>query len=86
MPVALTPPGQRYSAPSVCGRAGAAFVATARPHGPVLLSTCPLGATSLLPATTLAAHGDGDVELAAAGRHAVAVYQVHDRLRLTVLR
>lgn len=85
-PVELTPAGQRYSAPSVAAATGAAFVATARPRGPVLVATRELGAPAFGPVTTLAARGDGDVEVAAGGRHAVAVYQVHDRVRLTVLR
>jgi hypothetical protein len=85
-PVELTPAGQRYSAPSVAAATGAAFVATARPRGPVLVATRELGAPAFGPVTTLAARGDGDVELAAGGRHAVAVYQVRDRVRLTVLR
>jgi hypothetical protein len=86
MPLALTPAGQRYSAPSVAAATGAAFVATARPHGPVLVSTRALGTPGFLPATTLASHADGDVELAAGGRRAVAAYQVDDHVRLTVLR
>lgn len=86
MPQALTPTGTRhYGTPAVASAGGEAFVASAEPHGPVILATRSAGASSFA-RTSLTAAGDGDVLLAAAGRHVVAVYQRGDRLRLTVVR
>jgi hypothetical protein len=70
----------------VAAAGGEAFVATAEPHGPVLLATRSADATTFATARELTTHGSGDVVLAAAGRHVVAGYQVDDRLRLDVVR
>ena len=61
-------------------------MATARTHGPVLLATRAAGASAFAQPATLAASGDGDVLLAAAGAHVLAAYQQGDRLRLEVVR
>jgi hypothetical protein len=63
-----------------------AFVATVKPHGSVLLATRTAGATMFGTPATLATNADGDLVLAAGGKHVVAVYQHNDRLRLKVVR
>lgn len=85
-PQPLTPPAARFGPPAVVAAEGQAFVATAAPHGPVLLATRAPGASQFAPPTTLTANSDGDVLLAAAGRHVLAVYQQRDRLRLKIVR
>jgi len=83
---ALSPgPPRRFAAPSVAAAGAEAFVASAEPHGAVLLSTRPAGATTFS-TRSLAADGDGDALLAAAGRHVIAIYQQDDRLRLKIVR
>ena len=78
-------PPRTFSAPSAAAAGAEAFVATAEPQGPVLLATRAAGATAFT-TTTLAARGNGDVMLAAAGSHVIATYQRNDRLRLKVVR
>lgn len=82
----LTPADGRVSAPAVASAGGEAFAATARTHGPVLLSTREAGASAFGAPATLAESGDGDVLLAAAGAHVLAAYQQGDRLRLDIVR
>lgn len=53
-------------------------------RGPVRVRT--VGAGGLGPALVLARRGNGDVTLVAAGSRVVAVFQVADRVRLTVVR
>ncbi len=60
-----------------------AFVASAVPHGPVLLAGVSEPSVGVAPVT---ADGDGDVQLAAGGSHVLAIYQRDDRLRLKVVR
>lgn len=83
---ALTPDTQKFGVPAVASAGGEAFVATARPHGNLLLATRPAGGASLPGPTMLDSAVDGDVVLAAAGAHVLAAYQKGDRLRLKVVR
>jgi hypothetical protein len=85
-PQALAPLGRDFSDPSVVAAGDEAFVASAVPHGPVLLATRAAGAATFTAPVPLTARGDGDVQLAAAGTHVLAAYQQGDRLRLRVLR
>ena len=84
-PQALTPDGGRFGAAAVASAGGEGFVASAAPRGPVLVATRAAGATGLR-TRTIVARGDGDIALAAGGRHVLAIYQQRDRLRLTVVR
>jgi hypothetical protein len=76
----------RFGFPSVAAAGDEAFVASAEPHGSVVVSSRTAGATTLAPPATLTSSGDGDVVLAAGGRNVVAVYQRQDRLRLKIVR
>jgi len=81
-PVAITPPEPIYGSTAVASAGVEAFVATATAHGPVILAT---GAALGSP-RVLAADGDGDVLLAAAGSHVLAAWQQDDRLRVLTVR
>jgi hypothetical protein len=85
-PQALTPAGRRFGAPVVASAGGEAFVATAEPHGRVLLVTRAAGAGVFGTPVALTDHGDGDVLLAAGGEHVLAAYQQGDRLQIEVVR
>jgi hypothetical protein len=85
-PAPLTAANQRYSAPAVAAARDEAFVASATPHGPVLLATRPAGAATFNAPRALSVKGDGDVLLAAGGSHVLAAYQRDDRLRLERVR
>jgi hypothetical protein len=85
-PQALAPIGRNFSKPSVVAAGNEAFVASAVPHGPVLLATRPAGAATFGTPVALTTKGDGDVQLTAAGTHVLAGYQEGDRLQLKVLR
>jgi hypothetical protein len=86
-PQALTPEGtHKFGFPSVVAAGDGAFVATAEPHGSVLVSARSAGASTFAAPTTLTSDGDGDVVLAAGGSHVLAAYQQHDRLRLKIVR
>ncbi|MDX6676649.1 MAG: hypothetical protein QOE31_701 [Solirubrobacteraceae bacterium] len=83
---ALTPAGARFGRPAVASAGNEAFVASAQPHGPVLLATRSAGAAAFAAPVALSAGGDGDVLLAAAGAHVVAAYQRGDRLQVEIVR
>lgn len=85
-PAPLSPGGMRFTDPEVAAAGDEAFVATAAPHGPVLLATRAAGAASFAAPVALTANGDGDVVLAAGGSHVLAAYQQGDRLRLKIVR
>ena len=63
-----------------------AFLATAKAGGPVVLSTRYAGDGFLHAPERLASKTDGDVLLAAAGKHVLAAWQKHDRLNVHVVR
>jgi hypothetical protein len=86
LPAALTPANEIYKSTAVASAGAEAFIATAKAHGPVLLATKAAGATTLGAPVTLASDGDGDVLLAAAGRHVIAAWQRDDRLRVHTVR
>jgi hypothetical protein len=81
----LTPAQGIASPPSVAAAGNDAFVVSAIDPGPVELFTRPAGATTFT-STVLAAKGNGDAQLAAAGTHVVAAFQSDDRLQLTIVR
>jgi hypothetical protein len=81
----LTPAQGIASPPSTAAAGNDAFVVSAIDNGPVELFTRPAGATTFTP-TVLAAKGDGDAQLTAAGTHVLAAFQSADRLHLTVVR
>ena len=85
-PAPLSPGGLRFTDPEVAAAGDEAFVASAAPHGPVLLATRAAGAGSFAQPVALTANGDGDVVLAAGGSHVLAAYQQDDRLRLKIVR
>ena len=85
-PQALAPAGRRFSDPSVASAGAESFVASAVAHGPVLLAVRAPGAAAFTVPIPLAADGDGDVALAAGGKHVLAIYQVGDRLQLQAIR
>ncbi|HEY6887422.1 MAG TPA: hypothetical protein VI300_06575 [Solirubrobacter sp.] len=81
----LTPAQGIASPPSAAAAGNDAFVVSAVDQGPVELFTRPAGASTFTP-TILAAKGDGDAQLAAAGTHVLAAFQSADRLHLTLVR
>jgi len=85
VPQALTPADGKYGTRAIASAGTEAFLATATPHGPLLLSTRPAGGGALV-TRTVTTNGDGDAVLAAAGRHVLLAYQQRDRLRLHIVR
>jgi len=84
-PSPVSPAHERYTDPAVAATGDEAFVASATPHGPVLLATRAAGAATFGQPVALSAKGDGDVVLAAGGSHVLAAYQRDDRLQLRVV-
>ena len=84
-PQALTPEDGKYGARAIASAGAEAFLATAEPHGPLLLSTRPAGGGALQ-TRTVTPNGDGDAVLAAGGSHVLLAFQQRDRLRLHVIR
>ena len=78
-------PGHRRARPRRPPPATTPSSSSAIDSGPVELFTRPAGATTFTP-TVLAAKGNGDAQLAAAGTHVLAAFQSADRLHLTVVR
>jgi hypothetical protein len=84
-PLALTRPNRRTSAPSVASSGSNAFVAVAS-AGRIRVAKRVRGGTAVQPPRTLLRSGaDGDVFLAAGGRHVLAAFQQGDRLRLAAI-
>jgi hypothetical protein len=85
--LAITPASKHFGYPQVAAAGDEGFVAVAESNGGrVLLSTRAPGAASLGAPATVSRAGDGDVLLAAGGRHVLVAYQKKDRLRLEVVR
>jgi len=75
-----------FGFPAAVAAGDEAFVASAEPHGSVVVSARSAGASALGAPAALTTAGDGDVVLAAGGRHVLAAYQQYDRLRLEIVR
>jgi hypothetical protein len=82
----ITPAKATFDALAVASAGDEAFLATAKVHGPVVLATRYAGSRILLAPVRLASKADGDVLLAAAGKHVLAAWQKHDRLNVHVVR
>ena len=82
----ITPAQATFGATAVASAGAEAFLATAKAHGPVVLATRHPGDAVLRAPERLASNADGDVLLAAAGRHVLAAWQQHDRLNVRVVR
>jgi hypothetical protein len=85
-PQPLTAAGGHFGVPAVAAAGDEAFVATAEPHGRVLLATRAPGAGAFAAPVALTDHGDGDVLLSTGGAHVLAAYQQGDRLHVEIVR
>jgi hypothetical protein len=85
--LSLTPPDANFASPVAAAAGDEAFVAAAEHNGGrVWLARRAPGAISLGTPRTLTRKGDGDVLLAAGGKHVLVAYQRNDRLRLKIVR
>jgi hypothetical protein len=85
--LSLTPRDADFAPPVAAAAGDEAFVAAAEHNGGrVWLATRAPGAKSLRTPRTLTREGDGDVLLAAGGKHVLVAYQRSDRLRLRIVR
>jgi hypothetical protein len=85
--LSLTPPDANFASPVAAAAGDEAFVAAAEHNGGrVWLARRAPGAISLGTPRTVTRKGDGDVLLAAGGKHVLVAYQRNDRLRLKIVR